>query len=92
VKTAESMSIEVTRLLMLTCQQNGAARVVVRVNESVASYLNNKKRREIIQLEETSGVSIQILGSDSQFPEHLEMDCRDKEGGLVPLPFLADPK
>lgn len=90
VKTAESMSIEVTRLLMLACQQTGAARVVVKVNESVASYLNNRKRREIILLEESSGVSIQILGSDSQFPEHLDMDCRDKEGGLIPLPFLAD--
>jgi len=92
VKTAESMSIEVTRLLMLACQQHGAAKVVVRVNENVAAYLNNRKRREIISLEESSGVSIQILGSDSQFPEHLEMDCRDKEGGLIPLNFLADQK
>jgi ribonuclease E len=75
---------------MLACQQTGAARVVVKVNEAVASYLNNRKRREIILLEESSGVSIQILGSDSQFPEHLDMDCRDKEGGLIPLPFLAD--
>jgi ribonuclease E len=92
VKTAESMSIEVTRLLMLACQQQGAAKVVVRVNENVAAYLNNRKRREIISLEESSGVSIQILGGDSQFPEHLEMDCRDKDGGLVPLNFLADQK
>ena len=92
MKTAESMSIEVTRLLMLACQQQGAAKVVVRVNENVAAYLNNRKRREIISLEESSGVSIQILGGDSQFPEHLEMDCRDKDGGLVPLNFLADQK
>ena len=92
VKTAESMSIEVTRLLILACQQQGAAKVLVRVNENVAAYLNNRKRREIISLEESSGVSIQILGGDSQFPEHLEMDCRDKDGGLVPLNFLADQK
>ena len=62
------------------------------VYEDVAAYLNNRKRREIISLEESSGVSIQILGGDSQFPEHLEMDCRDKDGGLVPLNFLADQK
>jgi len=90
VKTAESMSIEVTRLLMLACQQTNASKVVVRVHENVASYLNNRKRREIISLEESSGVSIQILGSDSQFPEHLEVDCRDKDGGLITLPFLSD--
>ena len=88
VKTAESMSIEVSRLLMLACQQQSASRVVVRVHESVASYLNNRKRREIISLEESTGVSIQILGSESQFPEHLELDCRDKDGGLITLPFL----
>ncbi len=92
VKTSESMSIEVTRLLMLACQQQGASRVVVRVHESVASYLNNRKRREIMGLEESSGVSIQILASETQFPEHLEVDCRDKDGGLITLPFLADAK
>lgn len=90
VKTAESMSIEVTRLLMMACQMPNASRVVVKVNENVASYLNNRKRREIIQLEEASKVSILIQGSDTLFPEHLEMDCRDKDGQLIPLPFLSD--
>lgn len=90
VKTAESMSIEVSRLLMLACQQQGASKVQLRVHENVASYLNNRKRREIISLEESSGVSIQILASETQFPEHLEIDCRDKEGGLITLPFLSD--
>jgi ribonuclease E len=82
------MSIEVTRLLMMACQMPKASKVVVKVNESVASYLNNRKRREIIELEEASKVSVQILGSDTPFPEHLEMDCRDSEGGMIPLPFL----
>jgi ribonuclease E len=90
VKTAESMSIEVTRLIMMACQMPNAGKVVVRVNENVASYLNNRKRREIIELEESSKVSIQILGSDTLFPEHLEMDCRDKEGSVVPLTFLNE--
>lgn len=92
VKTAESMSIEVTRLLMLACQQQGVCKIQVRVNENVATYLNNRKRRELIQLEEASGVSIQILNGESQFPEFLEIDCRDKDGGLVALPFLTDAK
>src|SRR6476659_5155778 len=43
VKTAESMSIEVIRMLMLATQQPNIARVTVRVNDEVASYLNNKK-------------------------------------------------
>ncbi len=88
VKTAESMAIEVTRILMLASQHQGVARINVRVNENVAAYLNNRKRRELIQLEESSGVAILILGSDSQFPEFLEIDCRDKDNGIVTVPFI----
>ena len=88
VKTAESMAIEVTRILMLASQHQGVARINVRVNENVAAYLNNRKRRELIQLEESSGVAILILGSDSQFPEFLEIDCRDKDNGIVTVPFV----
>jgi ribonuclease E len=82
------MAIEVTRILMLASQQQGIAKINVRVNENVAAYLNNRKRRDLIQLEESSGVAILILGSDSQFPEFLEVDCRDKEGGIISIPFL----
>ena len=88
VKTAESMAIEVTRILMLASQHQGVARINVRVNENVAAYLNNRKRRELNQLEESSGVAILILGSDSQFPEFLEIDCRDKDNGIVTVPFV----
>ncbi|MCY3005134.1 MAG: Rne/Rng family ribonuclease [Planctomycetota bacterium] len=88
VKTAESMAIEVTRILMLASQHPGVARINVRVNENVAAYLNNRKRRELIQLEESSGVAILILGSDSQFPEFLEIDCRDKDAAIVTVPFI----
>lgn len=90
VKTAESMSIEVTRLLIMACQLPGASRVVVKVHENVAAYLNNKKRRDLIKLEELTGVSVLIHGTDSLFPEHLEMECRDKAGALVSLPFMGN--
>jgi ribonuclease E len=80
VKTAESMSIEVVRMLMVASQQPSIARVTVRVNDEVAAYLNNKKRREITGLEEEGKMLVQILGSEGLFPEHLELDCRDGEG------------
>ncbi|MDZ4850076.1 MAG: ribonuclease E/G [Pirellulaceae bacterium] len=88
VKTAESLSLEVNRMIVIACDAANVARVTVRVHENVASYLNNKKRRDLIQLEETTGVNIQILGSESLFPEHCEFECRDKEGGLISMPFL----
>lgn len=90
VKTPESMAIEVTRLLMLACQMENASKIAVRVNENVAAYLNNRKRREIMLMEETSKVNVLIHGSEALFPEHFEMDCRDREGNLIPLPFMNE--
>ncbi len=86
VKTAESMSIEVVRVLMLACQTPNIVRVTVRVNDEVAAYLNNKKRKEITRMEEEGEMGIQILGSEALYPEHLELDCRDAEGHEVRLP------
>jgi ribonuclease E len=86
VKKPESMAIEVVRMLMLASQQPGVSRMTVRVNDEVASYLNNKKRKEITRLEDDGGLVVQILGSASLFPEHLEIDCRDKDGREVELP------
>jgi ribonuclease E len=90
VKTSESMAIEVVRVLMMACQQPRACRVTIRVNDKVSAYLNNKKRRDVMHIEEASGVTVQILGSEALFPEHFECDCRDAEGNLIPLPFLED--
>ena len=86
VKTAESMAIEVIRMLMLAGQQPRCSRVTVRVNDEVSSYLNNRKRKEITALEEEGQMSVQILGSEGLYPEHLEVDCRDADGKEIPLP------
>jgi ribonuclease E len=85
VKTAESMSIEVVRLLMLASQQPKIARATVRVNDEVATYLNNKKRREIMRLEDDANMVVQIMGSENHFPEHLEMELRDVEGREIQM-------
>jgi len=90
VKTGESMAIEVVRVLMMACQLPRVSRLTIRVNDKVAAYLNNRKRRDVMQIEESSGVAVQILGSEALFPEHFECDCRDSEGNLIPLPFLED--
>ena len=61
VKTAESMAIEVVRKLMMASRKNEITRVTVRVHEGVSAYLNNKKRREIMVLEEAGDMVIQVL-------------------------------
>ena len=83
VKSAESMAIEVIRLLILTSHRAEVAEVSITVEEEVAEYLNNKKRRELTRLEEAGNMTVQITGEQAVPPEHLEVRCRDKEGREV---------
>ena len=57
VKTPASMAIEVIRNLVRAIQVEKIDRVTVTVNEDVATYLNNKKRRELSRLEEEATVA-----------------------------------
>jgi ribonuclease E len=88
VKTAESMAIEVVRLIHLAAHQPRIAKVSVKVNDEVAAYLNNKKRREITRLEDEAQVNVQILGSASYFPEHLEFELADADGKAIEMPGM----
>jgi ribonuclease E len=86
VKTAESMAIEVVRLLAFAAQREGVSRVCVTVSEDVANYLHNKKRREIASLEDQGNMNIQVYGREGAAPEHLVMECVDATGREVKLP------
>ena len=86
VKTAESMAIEVVRMMMLASQLPYIAAITVRVNQEVATYLNNRKRKEISRLEDEANLKIQVLIADSQFPEHFVIECRDGDGREIMLP------
>jgi ribonuclease E len=85
VKTAESMSIDVIRKLMLASDNPQIARVTIRVHEEVAAYLNNRKRRELTGLEEKGNMLVQILGSEHAYPEHLEITCFDARERQIDL-------
>jgi len=91
VKTEESMALEVIRMLHLATQQSKCRTVTVKVNELVSHFLNNQKRREVAELEEKGNMEIHIRGSETAFPEHLEVDCRDENGGQIHLPRLGAP-
>ncbi|HVU87191.1 MAG TPA: Rne/Rng family ribonuclease [Pirellulales bacterium] len=80
VKTAESMAIEVVRTLILASQQEDVAKVAVTVSDEVATYLNNKKRRELARIEDNASISVQIYGREAVPPEHLVVECFDSSG------------
>jgi ribonuclease E len=87
VKTEESMSIEVIRLLMLASQNPHIKRVTVRINDKVAAFLNNRKRKEISAMEEEGQMTVQILGTENAYPEFLEINCTDEVGKEVVMPI-----
>lgn len=86
VKSAESMALEVIRLLILIGQRPEVADVTITVAEDVAEYLNNKKRRELSRLEEVGNMTVQVIGTQAVSPEHLMVHCRDKEGRELKFP------
>src|SRR5438128_7149250 len=62
VKTCESMSIDVMRMIQLAAHREGISRIQIRVAEDVANYLLNKKRKEITRLEETGEIQVNVTG------------------------------
>jgi ribonuclease E len=86
VKSAESMAIEVVRMLIMCSHTPQVARVTVTVEEEVANYLNNKKRRELLQLEQDNKVEVQVIGGEGLSPEYLKIECVDASGREVRLP------
>ena len=86
VKKAESMAIEVVRLLILATQHADVAKVTITVADDVATYLNNRKRRELSRLEDENKISVQIFGIEDVSPEHLILECHDSQGRELKIP------
>jgi ribonuclease E len=86
VKTAESMAIEVVRLLISATQFPDVAKISVTVADDVATYLNNRKRRELSRLEDENKIGVQIFGLEDVSPEHLVIECHDAQGREIKVP------
>lgn len=77
VKSCESMAIEVVRQLTVASQRPDIAKISIRVAADVAEYLSNKKRRQLIELEDEGKLKVDIVGLPNVSAEHLLIDCRD---------------
>lgn len=85
VKTAESMSIDVMRMLALAAHREEIQRINICVSAPVANHLNNRKRREIGRIEDESNMTIHIRHEEGVPAEHLQFDCFDAAGNEVRL-------
>ncbi len=66
-KTVESMAIDVMRLLALATHREDIRRIAISVNPHVATYLSNRKRKEIARIESECGMTIQV-GFEHKLP------------------------
>ncbi|HEV3146034.1 MAG TPA: Rne/Rng family ribonuclease [Gemmataceae bacterium] len=92
VKTVESMSIEVMRLLQLAAHRDGVQRIQVRVHQEVGHYLLNRKRRDVLHLEETGQMQVNVIGSLGVAPEFMEITCFDRNGNELKLSGQEPPR
>jgi ribonuclease E len=86
VKTAESMAIEVMRTLHLSESRDDVTRLTVTVHDEVATWINNRKRREITQFEDRTHIQLHVVGKDGVSPEHLVFDAWDTGGRSIRFP------
>lgn len=92
VKTCESMSIDVMRLIQLAAHQDNIQRVQVRVHDDVAHYLLNRKRKEISRLEESGEIQVHIVGVPGVSPEQLDFNCYDNNNNEVKFSPYEEPR
>jgi ribonuclease E len=86
VKTAESMAIEVMRTLQLSATRDDIVRLNVTVHDEVATWINNRKRREMAQFEDSAHLQLHVVGKESVSPEHLVFEGWDAAGRSVRFP------
>ncbi len=92
VKTAESVAIEVMREMMRASSQDSIRRIYVELNHRVASYLSNKKRKELLAIEDRNSVVINFEARYDVTPNHMEIRCQDEFGADVPFSHSMNSK
>ena len=86
VKTAESMAIEVMRTLHLSATRDDVTKLNIAVHDDVATWINNRKRREMAQFEDMTHIELHVVGRDGVSPEHLVFEAWDADGRTVRFP------
>ena len=85
VKSHESLSIEIIRLLNLSAWEKQIKRIELFVSPEVADYLQNEKRAAITQIEQISDKRVIIHSAPSYAGEKHNLVCYNERGSVVKL-------
>jgi ribonuclease E len=83
VKTAESMTLDLMRLLRLAVHHDQVRSVEMRVAPEIATQLQNHRRGQLLKLEESTSKRILIRPDASLGLDQHVMECTDSRGGPV---------
>ncbi len=80
VKTPESMSLEVIRVLQILVNRQEVARITVSAAPPVAALILNDHRAYLYRLEDKSGKRISITPNSAFTRDQVEYECSDDRG------------
>ena len=88
IKTMESMSLRILRLIRHALNQPEVARVEVYTNPRVGFELQNRMRKALLRLEESSQRQIFVHGDEDLGEEDVQFALSDSKGNRVSSPDL----
>lgn len=83
IKTPESVSLDVMRRLAAGASRMDTARIEVRAYPTVATFLLNRKRKGIVELEEKTGKRINISADDTLAGDQIVIQLFDPRESLI---------
>lgn len=83
IKTPESVTLDVMRRLAAGSTRNDVARIEVRVYPTVATYLLNRKRKALVDLEDKAAKRINITGDNTLAGDAILLEAYDARGSLL---------
>src|SRR5258705_2485225 len=89
VKTPESMSLDVMRRLAIAAHDSRVQRIELTTCQEVASYLLNKKRRQLSEIEGETGKRIIVRQDPTIALDDVRLELYDSRDGLVFLNELG---
>ena len=87
IKTPESVSLDAMRRLAAGATRVDVARIDVRAYPTVATFLLNRKRKALLELEEKTGKRITIAPDDTLAGDQIVLQPFDPRGTALNLPL-----
>ena len=85
IKTPESVSLDVMRRLAAGATRLDVSRLEVRAYPTVATFLLNRKRKALVELEEKTGKRINITADDALAGDQIVLQPFDGRGNVLNL-------